>query len=38
MSVTRLFSAEVQLDRLMRDEESWAEKEFSDVDSYQSRD
>jgi hypothetical protein len=37
MNVTRLFSAEFQPDRLVRDEESKAEKELSTVESYRLR-
>jgi len=37
MNVTRLFSAEFQPDRLVRDEEPKVEKEFSKVEEYRSR-
>ncbi len=37
MNLTRLFSAEFQSDRLVRDEEPKAEKEFSKVESYRLR-
>ena len=37
MNVTRLFSAEFQPDRLVRNEESKAEKELSKVESYRLR-
>jgi hypothetical protein len=37
MNVTRLFSAEFQPDRLVRNEESKAEKELSTVESYRLR-
>jgi len=37
MNVTRLFSADFQPDRLVRDEELKVEKDFSKVESYRSR-
>jgi hypothetical protein len=37
MNITSLFSAEFQSDRLVRDEEPKAEKEFSKVESYRLR-